>query len=107
MLKYLIISAFLIATNLPANAGRGPGMGRITSVANRFQSSGQVCINNKDSMRIFMYAGPGENYQQVREIPNRQEVGLISGDYDRDGIWWWYVSYRNQRGWANGNFICK
>ncbi|BAZ15544.1 SH3 type 3 domain protein [Calothrix sp. NIES-4071] len=100
-----LIAGALILTALPASAGIGPGMGRTTSFASRIQGSATVCTN-RDTGNLFLRTGPGQNYQQVREIPNGEEVSLMGGEYSTDGKWWWHISHKSKLGWAPASFLC-
>ncbi len=104
MFKLFIVST-LILTAIPAIAETGPGIGRTTSFASRVQTSAKVCSNDTKAS-LSLRVGPGRNYQTIREIPNGEEVALISGEYGQDGAWWWRVAYKNRPGWARADFLC-
>lgn len=105
MVSKLIIGALILTAALPASAGMGPGMGRTTSFASRIQGSATVCTN-RDTGSLFLRTGPGQNYEQIREIPNGEEVSLKGGEYAQDSKWWWHVSYKGKLGWAPASFLC-
>lgn len=105
MFSKLIIGALILTAALPVHAGTGPGMGRTTSFASRIEGSATVCTNI-DTGNLYLRTGLGQNYQQIKEIPNGEEVSLMAGEYAHDGKWWWHVSYKGTLGWAPASFLC-
>jgi hypothetical protein len=106
MLKTLVTDALIVtASSLPGIAQVGPGLGRSDSIASSPQSYAQVCTNDIDG-RLSVRSGPGRPFPKLGEIPNGQIVGLISGQYQRDGFWWWRIIYGTRSAWVRADYLC-
>jgi hypothetical protein len=111
MQKIVLASALLLAVALPVKAQTGPGLGETDYRGNLVSNSSggeryaRVCTNDYNG-RLSMRMGPGTQYNKIKEIPNGHYLGLVSGEYSRDGFYWWQVLHNGNRGWVRSDFVC-
>jgi hypothetical protein len=111
MQKIFMASVLILAVALPVKAQTGPGLGEtdyrgsLVSDSYTGERYARVCTGDQDG-RLSMRMGPGAQYNKTKEIPNGHYLGLVDGEYGRDGFYWWQVMYNGNRGWVRSDYVC-
>ncbi|MBD2204594.1 SH3 domain-containing protein [Calothrix sp. FACHB-1219] len=104
MPKLLMASALIFAVALPASAGElVPGVGQISHTEGY---SASVCTNDP-SGTLPLRSGPGQNHDEIRQIPSGKNVRVLNSRRSQDGFDWFKISYRDTRGWVRSDYVCN
>ncbi|MDJ0799757.1 MAG: SH3 domain-containing protein [Calothrix sp. MO_167.B12] len=117
MLQFLMASAVIVASTLPATAAPTSPTNHNNNT-NKLQLTQGTLVSQSKSVRICtrdsgeegylnMRSGPGTQYRSVYQIPNGAVVGVFNvTDRPVYGHFWYEVAFRNQVGWVRGDFVC-
>ncbi|BAY10352.1 SH3 domain-containing protein [Calothrix sp. NIES-2098] len=103
MSKLLIVSALILTATLPVTAKEVVPEGSRLTRSEGY--SAYVCTNDP-SGTLALRNGPGQDRDEIRQIPSGRNIRVLTSRRSQDGDWF-KISYKNSRGWVRSDYVCN